>query len=41
MHPLLDGYHPDDPIVHPVHEAPIEWEVPLLIHCGHPIFTLP
>lgn len=41
MHPLLDGYHPDDPIVHPVYEGAIERDVPLLIHCGHPIFTLP
>ena len=41
LHPLLDGYHPDDPIVHPVYEAAIARDVPLLIHCGHPIFTLP
>ena len=41
LHPLLDGYHPDDPIVHPIYEAAIARDVPLLIHCGHPIFTLP
>jgi hypothetical protein len=41
LHPLLDGYHPDDPIVHPLYELAIERGVPVLIHCGHPIFTLP
>jgi predicted TIM-barrel fold metal-dependent hydrolase len=41
LHPLLDGYHPDDPMVHPIYEAAIARDVPLLIHCGHPIFTLP
>jgi uncharacterized protein len=41
MHPLLDGYHPNDPTVHPVAELLVEREMPVLIHCGHPIFTLP
>lgn len=41
LHPLLDGYHPDDPAVHPIIEALIERDLPALIHCGHPIFTLP
>lgn len=41
LHPLLDGYHPDDPAVHPLIELLIERELPALIHCGHPIFTLP
>lgn len=41
LHPLLDGYHPDDPAVHPIIELLIERELPVLIHCGHPIFTLP
>lgn len=41
LHPLLDGYHPDDPIVHPIIELLIERGLPALIHCGHPIFTLP
>jgi uncharacterized protein len=41
LHPLLDGYHPDDPAVHPLIELAIERRVPVLIHCGHPIFTLP
>lgn len=41
LHPLLDGYHPDDPSVHPIIELLIERRMPALIHCGHPIFTLP
>lgn len=41
LHPLLDGYHPDDPAVHPIIELLIERQLPALIHCGHPIFTLP
>jgi predicted TIM-barrel fold metal-dependent hydrolase len=41
MHPLLDGYHPDDPAVHPLIELLIERDIPVLIHCGHPIFSLP
>jgi predicted TIM-barrel fold metal-dependent hydrolase len=41
LHPLLDGYHPDDPIVHPLYELAIAHDAPVLIHSGHPIFTLP
>jgi predicted TIM-barrel fold metal-dependent hydrolase len=41
MHPLLDGFHPNDPIVHPVAEVLLERDMPTLIHCGHPIFSLP
>jgi predicted TIM-barrel fold metal-dependent hydrolase len=41
LHPLLDGYHPDDPMVHPIIELLIERGLPALIHCGHPIFSLP
>jgi predicted TIM-barrel fold metal-dependent hydrolase len=41
LHPLLDGYHPDDPMVHPVIEVIRERGLPALIHCGHPIFSLP
>jgi predicted TIM-barrel fold metal-dependent hydrolase len=41
MHPLLDGFHPNDPSVHPLIELLIERDMPALIHCGHPIFTLP
>lgn len=41
FHPLLDSYHPNDPIVHPVVQLFVERDLPILIHCGHPIFTLP
>lgn len=41
LHPLLDGYHPNDPIVDPVMEVLRAHGAPALIHCGHPIFTLP
>jgi uncharacterized protein len=41
MHPLLDGYHPNDPAVHPLMSELVDRDLPVLIHCGHPIFTLP
>jgi hypothetical protein len=41
LHPLLDGYHPNDPAVHPLYELAVEHDLPVLIHSGHPIFTLP
>jgi uncharacterized protein len=41
MHPLLDGYHPNDPAVHPLMEEVVARGLPVLVHCGHPIFTLP
>jgi predicted TIM-barrel fold metal-dependent hydrolase len=41
LHPLLDGYHPNDPAVHPLMTMLVERDAPVLIHCGHPIFTLP
>jgi predicted TIM-barrel fold metal-dependent hydrolase len=41
MHPLLDGYHPADPTLTPLYRALAERGLPALIHCGHPIFTLP
>jgi uncharacterized protein len=41
LHPLIDGFHPNDPSVHPMIEAVEERGYPTLIHGGHPIFTLP
>ncbi len=41
LHPLLDGYHPNDPLIHPLADLVAERNLPLLIHTGHPIFTLP
>jgi len=41
LHPLIDGYHPNDPLVHRLVELLLPRRLPVLIHCGHPIFTLP
>ena len=42
LHPLLDGYHPNDESVHPLLELLRErGGLPVLVHSGHPIFTLP
>ena len=41
LHPLIDGYHPNDPMVHPLADLAAERGLPLLIHTGHPIFSLP
>jgi predicted TIM-barrel fold metal-dependent hydrolase len=42
LHPLLDGYHPNDASVHPLMDLLEEQGgLPVLLHSGHPIFTLP
>jgi uncharacterized protein len=41
LHPILDGFHPNDPMVHPLADLVAELNLPLLIHTGHPIFSLP
>jgi uncharacterized protein len=41
LHPLLDGYLPDDPMVWPLAELAAERGLPVLVHCGHPPFSLP
>jgi predicted TIM-barrel fold metal-dependent hydrolase len=41
LHPLIDGYLPNDASVHPMIELILERDQPVLIHCGHPIFSLP
>jgi hypothetical protein len=42
LHPLIDGYHPNDPAVHALMELLVErGGLPVLVHSGHPIFTLP
>jgi predicted TIM-barrel fold metal-dependent hydrolase len=41
LHPLLDGYHPNEPVVHPLYDHLAERGLPVLVHSGHPIFTLP
>ncbi|MGH3160194.1 MAG: amidohydrolase family protein, partial [Streptosporangiaceae bacterium] len=41
LHPLLDGYPADAPVVWPVAELALEYGVPVLVHCGHAPFSLP
>jgi len=41
LHPLLDGYLPDDPLVWPLAELAAGRGLPVLVHCGHPPFSLP
>jgi uncharacterized protein len=41
LHPTLDGFHPNDPSVHPLMDLLAERDLPVLIHCGHPVFSLP
>jgi len=41
LHPLMDGYYPNDPVVYPLMEMLQERSLPVLVHTGHPIFTLP
>lgn len=41
LHPLLDAFHPNDPSVHPLARILVQRRMPVLIHCGHPIFSLP
>lgn len=42
LHPLIDGYLPNDPSVHPLMELlRARGNLPALVHSGHPIFTLP
>jgi predicted TIM-barrel fold metal-dependent hydrolase len=41
MHPLLDGYHPNDPALRPLMEVVSARRLPVLVHTGHPIFSLP
>ena len=41
MNPLFNNFLPDSKIVHPVMEAAGRNRVPVLIHCGHPPWSLP
>lgn len=41
LHPLRDGYQPHDPLVWPLAELAAERGRPVLVHCGHPPFSLP
>jgi len=41
LHPLIDGFHPNDPALRPLMEVVSERRLPVLVHTGHPIFTEP
>ena len=41
LHPLIDGFHPNDPGLRPLMEVVSARRLPVLVHTGHPIFTLP
>jgi predicted TIM-barrel fold metal-dependent hydrolase len=41
LHPTFDGFHPNDPSIHPLMELLAERDMAVLIHCGHPVYSLP
>lgn len=41
LHPLCQAYLPNDECVFPIAEVAEELEIPLMIHTGHPPFSLP
>ena len=41
LHPAMQGYHAHDPIIKPVVVAAIELGLPIYIHSGTPVFSLP
>ncbi len=41
LHPLSQAYLPNDAIVFPIAELAGELDIPLMIHTGHPPFSLP
>lgn len=41
LHPLSHGYLPNDECVFPITELAQELNIPLMIHTGHPPFSLP
>lgn len=41
MHPLIDGYLPDQEIVFPIMDKASKHRVPVLFHCGHSPWSLP
>jgi predicted TIM-barrel fold metal-dependent hydrolase len=41
LNPLFNNYVPDDPIISPIMEAAKKYRIPVLIHCGHPPWSLP
>jgi len=41
LHPLLHAFLPNDEIVHPIMDEASSAGVPVLVHSGHPPFSLP
>lgn len=41
LHPLMHGYLPNDECVFPICELARKYDVPLMIHTGHPPYSLP
>ena len=41
MHPLMDSYLPDQPVVYPIMDEAAKQRFPILFHCGHPPWSLP
>ena len=41
LHPLFHAFLPNDAVVHPIMEEARKMKVPILIHSGHPPFSLP
>jgi len=41
LHPSMQGYPAHDPIIEPVVAAAIELDLPIYIHSGTPVFSLP
>ncbi len=41
LHPSMQGYWAHDPIVRPLVEAAIERDIPIYIHSGTPVYSLP
>ena len=41
LHPSMQGYWAHDPLAYPVVEAAIERNVPIYVHSGTPVYSLP
>lgn len=41
LHPLVHAFLPDDEVVHPIMDEARRARVPVLVHSGHPPFSLP
>ena len=41
LHPLIDAYLPDQPIVYPIIDLAAKYKFPVLFHSGHPPWSLP